>query len=165
MINVELKQNLGQIFMGNISVGCDFSYENFENLFLGESNRIYGKNGDGKYCLKNTVTFFGEEFKICFKFKNKENFGIDLYLLSGPVARRCNEYVNIQDSQVEFDYIADILKGKLTGLVEYRRNLFLVWEYNWGEISLMYQMQDLSVYININWTSARAGPCTSINAR
>lgn len=151
MIHATICQLTGSLILNKEVVSRDLIYSDFKVRFADKCDLIFGNSGNAKYSLRETIELFSSEFRVCFYFKDEKLRSYVLYLISGPVANRVEEYPEDDVLQKELAYLEDIFRRSLSGekVIEYvwRHS----WRYAWGEITLMEQVQDSSVLTNVSW--------------
>jgi hypothetical protein len=150
MITAFFDRMNGQLTIGDMAINKTVLYSQFINTYQGGVNLIYGDGGDAKYCLKEKINLFSEVFWICFIFEDCKLQLVELILAndSSSTAQSYNE----ASAMKEFTELHQLLLKELGTKGEARRPHFQCWKYSWGEIDLVYQIQDISVFISILWS-------------
>jgi hypothetical protein len=121
----------------------------FLDTYQTSSNRIYGAEGNAKYCLAKEVSLFDRTFWACFLFKDGKLRLLE-FLLAGNESS-ASPMPEDEIAKEEFGDLYRLLERELGSQGTSRRPFSQSWPFSWGEMSLTYQMQDLSVYVGITW--------------
>ena len=114
------------------------------------SHRIYGSAGNAKYCLAQSVCLFDQTFWACFVFREGK-----LRLLEFLPADDASESIPEEERAKEaFAVLRQLLEKELGFEGSSRRPFSRLWAFPWGEISLVWQTQDLSIHVGIAWQEA-----------
>lgn len=143
----------GVISIGEYSIRKGYSFPQFQKTFAIGSNKIYGQLGDAKYCLTEPVLLFNQSFLVCLIFDNSELRLIEFILSDAPGLYSETPLSEDEKAKREFHHLDSLLRRKLGNDVLARRPYFNYWQFDWGTIDLVYQIQDLTVYLGITWRS------------
>jgi|GEM_PF-3900866 len=151
MIHAAICQLSGSLLLDKKVIGRELDYDNFKDQFGSGFDLIFGNNGNAKYSLRETIDLFENEFRVYVYFTHGKLRCYVLCLISGPVTNRVEEYPDADMLKFELNYIDEIFKRNLSGKLAIEYEWRHSWRYEWGEITLMEQVQDSSVITNIEW--------------
>ncbi|MES3020991.1 MAG: hypothetical protein V4857_05330 [Pseudomonadota bacterium] len=151
MIKALIDNRAGIVEIGQVAVGTNFNFELFESTFLHDSNIIYGQLGDAKYCMKESVELFDNSFMACLIFNENSLRQLE-FVRSDLLVPESDDPAEV-DKRVrgEFEYLDALLRGKFGHKVHSIRPYFNRWDFFWGRIELVYQIQDSTVYVGVSW--------------
>jgi hypothetical protein len=150
MIPISIDLTSGQIIIETFPVNRTVTIRQFLDAYGASSNRIYGSKGNAKYCLAQKVSLFDHIFLVCFLFKDGKLRLVEFLLADDESA--ASPMSEDGKAKEEFGVLHQLLEKEFGSGGTSRRALFCFWPFSWGEISLAYQIQDLSVYVGITWT-------------
>lgn len=148
MTKANLQTENGKISLEKKIIHSNYSYFDFKKDFKNEFNIIYGVEENGKYCLNDIIKIFNGDFRFLLKFADGI---IDSVFLLSTKKFSSEEYLDLKEANAELNYLENILNHALKSHPQRNHN-GCTWTYRWGAISTKYQIQDASVFIQINWT-------------
>lgn len=140
----------GQVTIGTFPVDGALAIRQFLDTCQ-SSHRIYGSAGNAKYCLAQRVCLFDQTFWACFVFREGKLRLLEFLPADDASAQSMPEDERTKEA---FGALCQLLEKELGFGGTSRRPFSRLWAFSWGEISVVWQMQDLSVHVGIAWQEA-----------
>lgn len=150
IMNVVINQKNGIVAIDHVKVGKDFTFNDLQKEFSGMYNLIFGEKYNAKYCIGQLVELFENKFRVCLRFENETLVSVSFLLISEHHGA-APEYPTIDEVQPQFNYLNSLLKSNLSGREIHHRMLCNAWIYDWGEVILIFQIQDSSIFLDLTW--------------
>lgn len=140
MVSATLDEATGAVLSDPLIISPALNWERSQEALLGQAHLVYGAGETAKYALRRPVELFGAPFRACLIFEAGALASLSLHRMAEP-----------RDMQEEFDALAEILGASLSVRPTSERALQRVWRYAWGEVAILGQLQDLSVFVSVSW--------------